>query len=94
MFYNFYKKVFIFIDGQECFDQQYTNHVVDLRTLHVIQKIAVIAPLGAFHVALPTVGSTADDHGDGIGYFDDKYRTLIFLRKENGELLVCWDCGN
>lgn len=46
----------------ECFDQQYTNNAVDLRSLHVIQRIAVVAPLSAFHVHF----GISDEHDDVV----------------------------
>ncbi|KAI6237780.1 hypothetical protein M3Y95_00301000 [Aphelenchoides besseyi] len=46
----------------ECFDQQYTNNAVDLRSLHVVQRIAVVAPISAFYVHF----GISDEHDDVV----------------------------
>uniref|UniRef100_A0A915D8B5 Uncharacterized protein n=1 Tax=Ditylenchus dipsaci TaxID=166011 RepID=A0A915D8B5_9BILA len=66
--------------SQDCFDQQYTNHIADLRTLHVIQRIAVVAPLGAFYV------QTAED--ESALYNTQANQPLV--RRQNGETLVIY----
>lgn len=49
-------------DQTECFDQQYTNSVVDLRSLHLVQRIAIVAPLSGFQIRY----SIGDEHEDTI----------------------------
>ena len=50
------------LGGQECFEQQYANYEADLGTVHKIQRIAVVAPLGAYYL----YSRISDDHDDPI----------------------------
>lgn len=38
-------------EEQECFEQQYTNRVANFGALHLVKRVGVISPLGAFHLA-------------------------------------------
>ncbi|KAI1708370.1 laminin G domain-containing protein [Ditylenchus destructor] len=70
-------------DAQECFDQQYSNNVADLRTLHLIQRIAVIAPLGAFYIQTSNSGESDEAYSQEFG-------KLHYVKSPNGETLVVY----
>lgn len=78
-----FKKFFLNLDGQDCFDQQYSNSIANLQNLHIIQKIAVIAPLGAFY--FQTSIDDTIEFGSTESVVDIESN---FLKNQNGNNLV------
>uniref|UniRef100_A0AC35FHP7 Uncharacterized protein n=1 Tax=Panagrolaimus sp. PS1159 TaxID=55785 RepID=A0AC35FHP7_9BILA len=59
--------------GQECFEQQYANYEADLGTVHKIQRIAVVAPLGAYYL----FSRISEDHDVPI-YKENGQKQVIY----------------
>lgn len=57
-----------------CFEQEYTNAVVDLRSLHTIQRVAIVSPYAsAYYLSAWILADSA------TAAADDEQETTLFL---------------
>ena len=71
-------------EGQ-CFEQQYSNRVANFGSLHIVKRVGVISPLGAFYLAHFIDEADEEQASRTAG---EEERNLV--RRSNGEKLVIY----
>ncbi|KAL3124216.1 hypothetical protein niasHT_004805 [Heterodera trifolii] len=86
IFFKFFAASTAVEEIAQCFEQQYANRMVKFGALHVVRRVGIISPLGAFYLA--HFIDEADTTKELRRYPSLRQRHLA--RQENGEILVIY----